>query len=255
MPTIPPLEETASPAPAEYSVGEIYREEYAALYPALYVAPWSRKHRINRENLTRVLDGMAPRRPLWLDIACGQATQFSAFGERTQQVGVDLSRAQLTRARRNAPDALLIHANITQVSFLDASFDLVTNFWAGYCYLDDQEKIVALVRSAVRWIRDGGALYWEVLLARDLAEFNRSRYAANTGFGVTPRTSDYSRWSYDDIGGRHLMTSPPIEVFLREVEGRFRHVEAVHDGGFMVHLIATGRHRETSVVNDAMTEV
>jgi SAM-dependent methyltransferase len=230
------------------AVASLYGEEYAVRYASLYLAPWAQKHRLNTANLSRILDGLpgheggsSPERPRWLDLACGQAWHFSQFPGRTRQVGVDLSPAQLALARCNAPDATLLHANVSELHFPDGSFDLVTSFWAAYCYLGSAERIAALVRSAIGWTSAGGALYFEVLLPRDLAAFNLSHFSARTGFAVSPLTEDYGEWQYDDVGGRHVMTSPPLEMFLDLLSGRFRDVEAKHDGAFMVHVIATGR--------------
>jgi ubiquinone/menaquinone biosynthesis C-methylase UbiE len=156
-------------------------------------------------------------------------------------VGLDLSQAQLARARTRVPYAAFIHGDMARVSFPKASFDLVTNFWAGYCYLGSQERIAAVLRKAVRWIRTGGALYMEVLLARDLESFNCSHFAGQTGFAVKPRSEDYTEWRYDDVGGRHQMTSPPLEFFLDLLAPEFGTIEARHDSAFMVHLVATGR--------------
>ena len=230
----------APPAPAsDRAVRTIYREEYAAFYPSLYLDPWRRKHELNVRNLAAILDRKSE--PRWLDLACGQAWHFSRFPGRARMVGLDLSAAQLERARRNAPYASFVRGNMSEAMFAPASFDLVTNFWGGYCYLGSRERIAALWRSAIEWIAPGGTLYVEVLLGEDLASFNRSQFAHRTGFTVSPRSDDYSDWAYDDFGGSHVMTSPPLEQFLDIVSPAFRTVEARHDGMFMVHLIATDR--------------
>jgi Methyltransferase domain len=219
----------------------IYREPYVDHYPSLYLAPWRRKHEINATNLDRILSGLCYRSPRWLDLACGQAWHFSVFPDRAQMVGLDVSEAQLALARSNAPYALFVCGDMAEMVFPPASFDLVSNFWAGYCYLRSRQRIAALVRAAVEWVAPGGALYIEVLLGRDLASFNQSRYALRIGFAVTPLSHDFAEWQYDDLGGCHLMTSPPLEDFLEIVSPAFTTVEARHDGGFMIHLVATGR--------------
>jgi SAM-dependent methyltransferase len=218
----------------------LYGEAYAARYPELYIAPWQRKHRIDAANLTRLLDSLGAD-PRWLDLACGQAWHFSAFPDRGRQLGVDLSEAQLARARRNAPHATFLQADLDELAPAPGAFDLVTNFWAGYCYLGTSARIASLVERAVAGIADGGALYFEVLVPRDLETFNQSRYAARTGFAVTPLGDDYQDWQYDDAAGRHVMHSPPLALFLDLLATRFRNIEATHDGSFMIHLIATGR--------------
>jgi SAM-dependent methyltransferase len=234
--------ERAQPHPnADADTLAIYGESYAAAYPALYLVPWKAKHARNLQTLERVLGGLAEPRPIWLDLACGQAWHFSAFPHRARMIGLDLSPAQLERARRNAPHAEFMLGNMAGARFASGSFDLVTNFWGGYCYLADRARIATLWRSAVDWVAPGGALYIEVLLGHDLADFNRSRFAGATGFRVEPRSEDYSEWAYEDVGGRHVMTSPPLEEILEIVSPAFETFEAHHDGMFMVHLVATGR--------------
>ncbi len=233
--------------PYDDGVAAIYSERYAAMYPSLYIAPWRRKHDLNADNLERVLRRLAAPMPNWLDLACGQAWHFSMFPGRAHMVGVDLSEAQLARARVCVPEAVFIREDMARVRFSDASFDLVTTFWAGYCYLASRDRIAAVLRRVVRWIRTGGALYMEILLARDLASFNQSQFAEKTGFAVVPRSEDYTDWRYDDVGGRHEMTSPPLEFFLDVLAPEFDAIEARHDSGFMVHLIATDRRHTTHI--------
>jgi len=218
----------------------IYDESYARDYPALYIEPWTRKHQLNAKNLAAILAGLDRPLPRWLDLACGQAWHFSQFPRKAWMLGLDISPAQLARAHTRVPSAQFVRGDLTQTAFPKASFHLVTNFWAGYCYLDSREAIARLWRSTVGWIAPGGALYVEVLLGQDLESFNRSRFAGRTGFSVSPRSPDYSEWEYEDSGGRHWMTSPPLESFLGIVRPAFDRVETRHDG-FMVHLIATGR--------------
>jgi SAM-dependent methyltransferase len=223
------------------SARAIYDERYAERYPSLYIAPWAAKHERNRaivDGLLAERDGESPR---WLDLACGQGWHFSQFPGRARMLGVDVSEAQLARARALAGHASFLCADMAELSFAPASFDLVTSFWAAYCYLRDTERILGLVRSAADWLAEGGAMYLEVLLGADLASFNRSRFSGRTGFEVHPLSADYSRWSYDDSGGRHVMTSPPVERFLEVLRPRFDSVHAQHDGAFMVHVVARGR--------------
>jgi ubiquinone/menaquinone biosynthesis C-methylase UbiE len=233
----------AGDGPPRYdeSAAAIYGEDYAAQYSAFYIAQWPRKHALNVANLTRTLDALPMADPLWLDLACGQAWHFSRFIGRARMVGLDLSEAQLQRARLGSPAAAFVRADMSRAPFAPASIDLVTNFWAGYCYLASRERIGSMLRDAVSWIRPGGALYIEVLLARDLESFNRSHFSDATAFVVVPRSADYTEWRYDDVGGQHIMTSPPLELFVDILAAEFEQIEARHDRAFMVHLIATGR--------------
>jgi SAM-dependent methyltransferase len=223
----------------------IYDERYARTYPDLYLTPWPEKHELNVTILADLLGELGPERapqpPRWLDLACGQAWHFSALHGRATMVGVDLSAAQLEHARAATPEARFLCADMLEVELPSAGFDLVTNFWAGYCYLRSQERIGALLERATGWLAPGGALYLEVLTPEALASFNESRYAAGTGFAVTSLSLDSGDWEYDDAGGRHLMTSPPLLWFIEQLEPSFASVTPRHHGGFMIDLVCLGR--------------
>ncbi len=220
----------------------IYGEGYAERYGALYIDPWRRKHQLNLDNLTSILDGLEAPEPVWIDMACGQAWHFAQFqGRGLRMLGLDLSPAQLARARAAAPEASFVRADMARAPIAPGSADLVTSFWAAYAYLDDAARIRAVVADAAGWVRPGGAFYMEVLLAKDLESFNASRFAEGAGFRVVPRSSDYVAWAYEDVGGLHLMTSPPLELFTEALSRAFDRIETVHDGGFMVHVRATNK--------------
>jgi predicted TPR repeat methyltransferase len=232
------------PAPgarAPTSVQEIYGYDYAAIYPSLYVDKWPKKHERNARHLTRILEGLNVPMPRWLDLGCGQAWHFSVFSGHARMLGIDLSEAQLVRARRSAPDATFVCKDMAELKFPRATFDLVTNFWAAYGYLGSREKILRLFRSAVDWVSSGGALYIEVLLGERAVRFNQSGFAKHTGCIVTPRTADLCEWEFEDAGGIHGMTSPTLQDFLDVISPSFAGVEVRHDGPFMIDLIATGR--------------
>lgn len=235
------LDPNAREAAVHNDARAIYGENYAASYPALYINSWPQKHQLNAKNLASILDRLHSPLPRWLDLACGQAWHFSVFPGRALMLGLDISEAQLARARARVPGATFMCRDLMEASFPPASFDLVTNFWAGYCYLESRACIAKLWHSVVDWIAPGGALYIEVLLGRDLESFNRSGFSGRTGFMVSPRSDDYIEWEYEDTGGRHVMTSPPLEEFLNILSPSFDTVDAQHDGAFMVHLVATGR--------------
>ncbi len=220
----------------------IYDDAYAASYNTYYLAPWIKKHELNVQNIKRIIENLPSAEKRWLDLCCGQGWHFSQFPSNLEKIGVDLSRPQLELARTKNPDSIFIQADVLDVSFRRGSFDLVTNFWAAYCYLNSVSKIKTLVGKAIEWTKEGGAIYFEVLLPEDLKSFNRSQYAREMGFHVIPQEADFSEWSYKDPGGIHNMTSPPLELFRETLSKRFQEVEAKHDTGFMTHVIAVCKY-------------
>lgn len=232
----PPREKPTSDA----MVKELYDEDYADRYAQLYLRPWAVKHNLNIKKLSRLFV-CCPTRPVrWLDLFCGQAWHFSQFPGLGKKIGVDISKAQLKRAAQQNPDAKFIRDDVLDVE-LDGRFDLVSSFWAAYCYLKSKSDIARALDRSIDWVDKGGALYFEVLLAEDVRSFNESSFAGKHQFRVVPITPDYHQWEYLDSGGIHRMTSPSVEFFTDRLARCFKVVEAVHDTGFMTHVIA--RHK------------
>ncbi|MCG5514483.1 class I SAM-dependent methyltransferase, partial [Ectothiorhodospira shaposhnikovii] len=198
-----------------------YDEVYAVQYEKYYLSPWPDKHAVNRRILESLIKRQAYVGGIWLDCCCGQAWHFSQFPSGLRQFGVDLSSAQLSRARVRNPDACFVQGNIASLPLPEGSCALVTSFWAGYCYLADPERIRGAMVNLCRAIQPGGDLYIEILLPGDVATFNESDFANRSGFRVVPVTTDYRRWEFHDVGGVHRMYSPPLSLFLDVAEAFF----------------------------------
>jgi len=226
-----------------------YDSRYADAYEEFYLHPWQRKHNSNLNYIRSLLRACDAGRPEWLDLFCGQAWHFAQFpqattGRRIGKTGVDRSAAQLARARARNPDARFLKADVLKVELPQAGFDLVTCFWAAYCYLGAEEPIRRFLERAIAWTRPGGAIYLELLFPADLETFNASPFSQRTGFRVLELCRRTGRWVYADCGGRHEMASPPFAFFADIAAPRFARLEADHDGGFMTHFRAVGKRPE-----------
>ncbi len=223
-------------------IKSLYNENYSERYNEYYLMPWKDKHYLNIQNIRRILRNIKSNEKRWLDLCCGQGWHFSQFPANIKKIGIDLSRAQLERASRYNPDAIFIQADVLEIVLKKEDFNLVTNFWAGYCYLNSTVDIKLFIKKAIEWTKRSGAIYLEVLLPDYVESFNKSFYSSQTGFQVIPKRPDFSKWSYQDSGGIHHMTSPPLKLFTEMLSKRFETVEAKYDGGFMVHVIGINKY-------------
>lgn len=223
----------------------LYSEAYAAAYRALYVdhPMWHAKHAMNL-GLVRAL---VPPGGRWLDACCGQAWHFTQVAG-VAKTGVDLSPAQLARARRDNPDARFLEADVLAAE-LGERFDLVTSFWGAYAYLDDHARIAAFVARGIEWTAPGGALYLELLTPDTLAAFNATAFADQTASAVEIRgaLADGVAWSFHDPGGRHDLTCPSIGFFERALAPWFHTVEVRGVVATMAQLVAVGRTSERMI--------
>ena len=88
-----------------------------------------------------------------IELACGRGgfAEYLAANSRAGRVlGIDVSRAQLSRAvRRKRPNLRFLHHDIMRVDELDARFDAVVLMDAD-CYLPDKRLAVAKIANAMK---------------------------------------------------------------------------------------------------------
>lgn len=102
------------------------------------------------------LQGRIPPGGAVLDLGCGcgvpVARVLTAAGHRV--IGVDISEAQIGRARELVPDAEFVRADATEVDFPAASFDAVVSLYALiHMPLAEQPPLLANIAT---WLRPGG---------------------------------------------------------------------------------------------------
>ena len=152
---------------SQWTPAEIYSERYAPQYEALFINHplWAPKLRCN----VALLRGLLQPLGNWVDTCCGQGWHLAQFPRHKRQ-GIDISGAQLERARRRNPGVPFIQADIAEYEFPEEQrFDLVSNFWSSYSYLNDENAIRSLALKLVRWTAPGGALYLELTVPELLA--------------------------------------------------------------------------------------
>jgi uridine kinase/SAM-dependent methyltransferase len=98
---------------------------------------------------------LLPLRPDILEIGVGGGIEPTpTLARRGRLVAVDISEAQLARARGAVPDAGFIRADITAAEFAPASFDAVV---ALYVLTNiPRGELPPLVKRIARWLRPGG---------------------------------------------------------------------------------------------------
>lgn len=213
----------------------LYTVEYANLFEHLYSSRWRAKH---SENLSLIDRLTRDRNGIWIDTFCGQGWHLARAGFHMRRVGIDRSAAQLAVAKQRNPDCFFIKADLANFRLKESCADLITNFWGSYCYLTEDNAALRFFASCCQAVKQGGALYWEILEVGDVASYNDSRFAAETNsrvFGISGHN-----WRFEDTGGIHHMVSPPAGDFIQVASRYFDHVSCRHDGHFMSHLVCEG---------------
>lgn len=133
---------------------KVVESGYDALGPRY--REWSRASPVRIDRVRALLDRLSGGSTV-VDLGCGPgepATRLLA--ERHRVVGVDLSAVQLNLARRAAPTAALVRADMTRFALRPGSVDAVASFYAlGHL---PPATHAPLLRSVAEWLRPGGVL-------------------------------------------------------------------------------------------------
>jgi SAM-dependent methyltransferase len=90
-----------------------------------------------------------------LELGCGAGVPSTqALAQRFEVVGVDISEAQLKRARKNVPNAKFVHADLAEAQFSSQSFDGVAAFYSLSHVPRDEHA--ALFGRIFEWLKPGG---------------------------------------------------------------------------------------------------
>jgi cyclopropane fatty-acyl-phospholipid synthase-like methyltransferase len=125
-------------------------------------AEWPRLRRV------RELLALVPAGGTVLDLGCGNGVPvLREIAAHHVAVGVDVSREQVRRARRNVPEATVIHADMSELEFDEQAFDAIVS-----CYSIEhvpRERHARLFERIHVWLKPGGRLLFAVE-ARDAFE-------------------------------------------------------------------------------------
>jgi len=120
-----------------------------------YVA-WSAGDRARERYTGYLLEALPPGARV-LDLGCGAGVPTARrLSERYEVTGVDISGRQIELARRNAPDARFIRADMAALDFPPGSFDAVVAFYS-IVHVPRGEH-AGLLRRISSWLRPGGLL-------------------------------------------------------------------------------------------------
>jgi SAM-dependent methyltransferase len=139
-----------------------------------------------------------------LDLGCGAGLPSTRrLAETFRVVGVDISEAQIARARRNVPAAELIRANVLDLDLPDASFDGVCALYSiSHVPRSEHGRLFAMVR---RWLRPGG-VFLASLGVGDLPDWTGDWLGVPMFFS-----------SHDADGNRRLLAEAGLDVVHDEV--------------------------------------
>ena len=156
-----------------------------------------------------------------VELGCGGGTaETRAMARRFRLTGVDLSEAQLARARVRAPEADYLHADLTTVDFDAGSLDGVASF---YVLNHVPRELLGPLFTRIRtWLRPGG-LFLTTLGASDLPGWTGDFLGAPSFFsGYPPETNR----SVLDSSGLTLVRDELVTIREPEGEATFHWVLA-----------------------------
>ena len=201
---------------------------YDLIAPKFDVTPFRTPDAILTRAGAYISEYLEPGRAL--DLCCGTGAVLATLGYEAA-VGLDRSRGMLDAARKHAPSATYVRADVLRPPFVGA-FDLVTCFSAlGHILPADEERFVRAVKSC---LRPGGHF---VFVTTRMPSMWSRRYWVSRGFNAAMHV-------------RNALWSPPFVMYyltflLPEA------TEHLEDAGFEVRVTEMTEMFERFVLVDA----
>jgi len=140
-----------------------------------------------------------------LDLGCGSGDPADiALAHQHQVTGIDISEAQIIKARQNVPSGTFLLGDLGSISFSPESFDAVVSFYT-LEHLPREEHAAIFGRIAA-WLKPGGYL----LLGTEAAE---SAGSVGTWLGVPMFFS-----SHDSATVQHLINAAGMVIQETAIE-------------------------------------
>ncbi len=137
---------------------DIYGRDFAAIYNAAW-AFWGPKM---WPFLSAQVARRCPHAHTWLDLCCGTGSLLKLACEHGfEAVGVDRSPHQLRHARKNAPEARLLRADIRSFA-LARRFDVITCLFDSLNYVTKPGEVGRVLRNVRRHLAPGGLFAFDV---------------------------------------------------------------------------------------------
>jgi cyclopropane fatty-acyl-phospholipid synthase-like methyltransferase len=150
-----------------------------------------------------------------LELGCGAGLlDTRVLAERFAVTGVDISAAQIARARTNVAAATFIHADLTELELEPESFDAVASFFV-FNHVP-RDLLGGLFERIHRWLVPSG-LFLVSLGASDLPDWTGEWLGTTTFFSGFPPDTNRSLLTH---AGFHLELDEVVTV--REPEGDVR---------------------------------
>jgi SAM-dependent methyltransferase len=137
----------------------VYGKDFARIYNQHYIS-WTRDKAW--PFLSDLITRQAPDARTWLDLCCGPGWLLKfASKEAYETFGVDASRHQLRWARKNAPKAKLLCADIRSFS-LARKVDVITCMFDSLNYLTRKNDLLQALRNARRHLDADGLFIFDM---------------------------------------------------------------------------------------------
>ncbi|MCP4247767.1 MAG: class I SAM-dependent methyltransferase [bacterium] len=130
----------------------MYGKDFAAVYEKKW-AYWGPKM---WSFLSPIVANELPRARTWLDLCCGTGSLLRPVSENGfAATGVDISKHQIRRARKNVPGAKFVVQDVRRLS-LGRAFDVVTCMFDSLNYLTTKQDLLAAFRKARSHLTQSG---------------------------------------------------------------------------------------------------
>jgi SAM-dependent methyltransferase len=201
---------------------------YNAIAPAYLAWYVPRPSTARLHYLHRLLTLLTPgARVLELGCGAGVPCTQALIKHGFNVTGVDISSAQIALAREHVPQATLVHADMTSLSFKPGTFDAIVAFYS-FFHLPREEQGM-MVQKISHWLKEGGWLLFN--LATDEGDQMMEDWLGEKMFWSGLGVEGNRKMLEEDGGGLRVVEDEVAVDMVEQEEETFHWVLAVKQDG------------------------
>lgn len=149
-----------------------------------------------------------------VDLGCGSGVLFEYLEDSLTSIGVDISENLISEAKKNAPHATYVHADITQYQY-DKKADVVTCLFDTMNHLDTITNVKKVIDNMSAMLSSGGVAIFDMLGQEELSQLVSQSF-------VLPLETDFGTAYFQASSEDAKEVEWQIDMFIKEEDDRYQ---------------------------------
>lgn len=149
-----------------------------------------------------------------VDLGCGSGVLFEYLEDTLTSIGVDISEKLLDEAKKNAPHATYVHADIVTYQHAE-KVDVVTCLFDTINHLATFTDVKSVIQNMDAMLNQGGVAIFDMLGQEEMEQLSQQSY-------VLPLETDFGTAYFQAYSDDQKILQWQIDVYMKEKENMYQ---------------------------------